>query len=61
MISKFIALGKAIVTQSARLSLFQMNNAKADGADGGFGAVLNFEFAEQSFEVSLHRDFAEKP
>ena len=37
-----------------------MNNAEADGADGGFGAVLDFEFVEQGFEVSLHRDFAEK-
>ena len=31
-----------------------MNNAEADGADGGFGACLNFEFVEQGFEVSLH-------
>ena len=37
-----------------------MHNAEADGADGGFGAVLDFEFAEQGFEVSLHRVFAEK-
>ena len=37
-----------------------MNNAGADGADGGFGAVLNFEFAEQGFEVGLHGVFAEK-
>ncbi len=37
-----------------------MHNAKADGADGGLGAVLDFKFVEQSFEVSLHGVFAKK-
>jgi hypothetical protein len=30
-----------------------MNDALSDGAYGGFGAVLNFELGEKSFEMRL--------
>ena len=37
-----------------------MHNPVADGADGGFGAVLDFEFGEQGFEVGFDGVFAQE-
>ena len=33
----------------AAVLLFQVHDALTDGADGGFGAVLDLEFAEEGF------------
>lgn len=41
-----VLLGRrtGVVFCSNRAILVKMNDAKADGADGGLGAVLNFQF-----------------
>ena len=38
-----------------------MHDALPDGADGGFGAVLDLEFTEQSFQVGLDGIFGDIP
>ena len=54
MISKFSAPGKIVGAQATKPSLLQMNNAGADGADGGFGAILN----QQATESRTHDEDA---